>query len=167
MVGDVFVKVREDQKQLKHSLPLLFIGFARILFEIVYDGKSVREQPFNVPGSHGAPFAAAIEGLVGAHERLVEKMVEAEPLVRQSGRNYFRALSPSTASRDGLVHRMPQSPEAHILEVLGAETTIIISHARKYPRALAKTGTHVSRAPLCAMDWANTKRLFDTPHGQW
>ena len=84
---DVFVEVREDQKQFKHALPLLRIGFARIFFEVFYDGKSIREQPFNVTGRHGVPLAAAIECLVGTHECLVEKMVEAESLVRESDRD--------------------------------------------------------------------------------
>ena len=104
MVRHVFVEVREDQKQLEHAVALLGIGLARVRFEILYDGERVRQKPFQIARTHRASLAGAIEGVIRAKKRFVEKMIEAELFGRQRGRNGIRTPSPAATSRDRCVH---------------------------------------------------------------
>jgi hypothetical protein len=87
VVGDVLVQIGEQQQELEHAVALLGLWIAGFFLEIFHDRQRVREQPFDIGGVHGPPFAASAEGLVGAAKRVVEKMIEAELFVCQSAGN--------------------------------------------------------------------------------
>lgn len=90
MVRHIFMKVGELEKQFEHPVPVLRLGIARFLFEVLDDCKRVREEPFDIRGVHCATFAAAAKSLVGAKECVVQKMLEAELLGRKSRWNRIR-----------------------------------------------------------------------------
>jgi len=90
MVRDVLMKVGELQQQFEHPVPVLRLGIARFLFEVLDDRESVGKQPFDIRGIHLAPLAAAAERLVRAKKRVVQKMLEAKLLVREGRWNRIR-----------------------------------------------------------------------------
>jgi|GEM_PF-4099046 hypothetical protein len=87
VVCNILVKICQDQKQLEHPVSLLRIGIGGAFLEILDDGQSVSQEPFKISGVHGVPVAAAIESIIGAHECLVEKMIEAKLLAYEGSRN--------------------------------------------------------------------------------
>jgi hypothetical protein len=72
------MQIREDQQQLEHSVTLVGIALSRLLVQIIHDGKRIGEQPFETYRVDRLAGAAALEGLVGPDECLIEKMVQAE-----------------------------------------------------------------------------------------
>lgn len=117
---DVFVEVRENEKEFKHAIALLRIRFAGAFFEVFYDSQGVSEQPFEAFRVHRAAGAAALKGLVGANERFVEEMVEAELLAGEGPRNRLRTRLPFARDRNRRVHYTPQSAfERPSLEAVG------------------------------------------------
>ncbi len=90
-MGYIFVKVRKNQKQFQHAIALMRIGFTRALFEVLDDGKSVRQKPFQVAGLHRRTFPAPVKRRIGSLERFVQKVVEAQLFSCQSGGNRIRA----------------------------------------------------------------------------
>jgi len=133
MVRDVLVEVRQHEQQVEHTLALAGIGFADFLFEVCHDGESVRKQPFEIAGSQRTPFAAANEGVVRAHERLVEEMIQTELFGRECSRNRLLAGGPSAASEDRSAHGTPQNLGDTIPEASGAEPITISSLVWEYP----------------------------------
>jgi len=97
VVRHVLVQVRQHQQQVQHALPLAGIGLADFFIQIADDGERIGEKPFEVAGTELAAFAAAIQRIVRAGERVVEKMIEAKLLGRESIRNRTRARGPSAA----------------------------------------------------------------------
>ena len=85
MVGDVFVEVRQNQQQFEHPVALTRIGHSRAFFEVFHNRQRICKQPFQVARIHGAALAAAIERVVSAQERFVEKMIEAQPFGGEGG----------------------------------------------------------------------------------
>jgi len=90
MVSHILVKVGEHQQQFEHPVPVLRLRIARFLFQVLDDCERVGEEPFDIRGIHRAPLAAAAESLVGAKKGVVQKMLEAELLVRESCWNRIR-----------------------------------------------------------------------------
>lgn len=75
VVRDVFVQVRENEKEFEHAIALLRIRIAGAFFEVFHDSEGVSEEPFEAFRVHRAAGAAALKGVVGANERFVEEMV--------------------------------------------------------------------------------------------
>jgi len=98
LLGDVFVKARDSEQELEHAVPLFRIGSAGVFFEALYNGKGIGQQPFNVAWRHVATLAASAESLVGPQKRFFQKMVEAELLVSERGRDGLGARGPSAVS---------------------------------------------------------------------
>ena len=134
MVRHIFVKVGEHQQKFEHPVAVLRLRIACLFFEVLDDRERVRQEPFDIRGIHGAPLAAAAEGLIGAEKCVVQKMFQAEPLVGERGGNRIRATRPSATSGDRRVHGKPQSPKVKFSVARAPETIIIFPEARKYPR---------------------------------
>lgn len=90
MVRHIFMEVGELEKQFKHPVPVLRLGIACFLFEVLDDCERVREEPFDIRWVHRATFAAAAKSLVRAKKRVIQKMLEAELLGRKSRWNRIR-----------------------------------------------------------------------------
>jgi len=90
MVRHIFMKVGELEKQLEHPVPVLRLGIACFLFEVLDDCERVREEPFDIGGVHRVTFAAAAKSLVRAKKCVVQKMLEAKLLGRKSRWNRIR-----------------------------------------------------------------------------
>jgi hypothetical protein len=115
MVRHVLVKVGEHEQQFEHPIPVLRLRVARFLFEVLNDGKRVRQEPFDVRRVYRPPLAAAAESLVGTDECVVQEMLEAESLVGQSRWNRIRTAGTPAACRDTRIHDKPQSPKRSFL----------------------------------------------------
>jgi hypothetical protein len=126
MVRHVFVKVGEHQQEFEHPVTVLRLGIAGLLFEILHDRQSVRQEPLNVRWIHGLPFAAAVKSPIGAEKCVVQKMFEAELFVRQSRRDRTRTPRSPATCNPRRVHVKPQSPHAKFLVARATETTITI-----------------------------------------
>jgi hypothetical protein len=148
MVRDVFVEICETQQQFEHALPLLRVWIGCLFLEVLDNGQRIREQPFEIFSVHGMALAAMSESVVGADKCLIEKMIEAQVLRRESGRDHIGAWGPSAISWHGGLHSAPQTLGRNIPEVRGRETTIIFSQGWKYQQD-AVTKTHMPR-PLPA-----------------
>ena len=146
MVRDVFVEIRENQQQFEHALPLLGVWIGCLLLEVLDDGQRIRKEPFEIPRVYRLALAATGEGVVGADKCLIEKMIEAQVLRRESGRDRIGAWGPSAISWLGGLHSAPQNLRRNIPEVRGRETTIIFSPGRQDQRADV-TQTHIPSAP--------------------
>jgi hypothetical protein len=107
MMRDIFVEIREDQQQLEHTIALFRLRLVRALFQIFDRRERIGEQPFQTLFGQRRPFTAAREGLVGAQERLVEKMIQAK--FRADQRRRCRLGTPRTGAMDryGGVHPTP------------------------------------------------------------
>jgi hypothetical protein len=75
---DVFLEVRKDQQQLKHSVALLRIRFVGSVFEVLDDRERIGKQPFEAAWIHRLPAAEILECAIRPNKCFVEKMVEAK-----------------------------------------------------------------------------------------
>jgi hypothetical protein len=107
MVRNIFVEIREDQQQLEHAITLVWLRLVSAIFQIFDRCERVREQPFQTFLGQWGPFTATLESLIGAQERFVEKMIQAEFRAAERGRRGLRA--PGTDAVDGYSgsHRTP------------------------------------------------------------
>jgi hypothetical protein len=103
VVRDVFLQVRKDQEQFEHAVAKLEIRLGGF-FQIVDDGQSIGEQPFELGFVDGAAIAAQFERVIGAQKRFIEKMAQAEALGCQRSWNRIRALDPPASPRSGRGH---------------------------------------------------------------
>lgn len=104
-VRDVFVEVCQDQQHIEHSFSLIRtrrLGF----LEILDDSERVRQQPLDICSVERAPFAAAIEGVIGSHGRFVKKVNETELLAYKSRWNGLRAARPSARPESHGAHEL-------------------------------------------------------------
>jgi hypothetical protein len=103
---DVFLEIREDQKQLKHSVALLRIRLVRSFFEVFDDRERIRKQPLEAARIHRFPAAEVLQSAIRSNERFVEKVVEAELFGNKS--HWDRAWTPKPAARSGHggIHRL-------------------------------------------------------------
>ncbi len=122
MVRDVFVQVRENEKEFEHTIALLRIWFTCAFFQVFHDRQGVSEEPFEAFRVHWAAGATALKGLVSANECFVEEMVEAELLAGKGPRNRLGTRFPSARDRNRRVHYTPQSAfERPSLEAVGRD----------------------------------------------
>jgi hypothetical protein len=107
MVRNIFVEIREDQQELEHAIALLRLRLVGALFQIFDRRECVSEQPFETFFGQGRAFTATLESLIGAQERFVEKMIQAEFRAGERRRRGLRA--PGTGAMDGYsgCHRTP------------------------------------------------------------
>lgn len=75
---DVFMKIRQDQKQFKHSIALPRVGPLQRLFQIIDDHERVGEQPFQRLGVNSLSDTAALKRLVCSDKSFIQKMIEAQ-----------------------------------------------------------------------------------------
>lgn len=119
---DVFVQVREDEKEFEHSIALLRIRLTGRFFEIPHDSQGVGEEPFEAFRVYRAASAATLKRFVGANECLVKKMVETELLARKGPRDRLGTRIPPARDRNRGVHHTPQSAiERPSLEAVGRD----------------------------------------------
>jgi hypothetical protein len=122
VVRDVFVQVRENEKEFEHSIALLRIRFAGAFFQVFHDREGVSEEPLEAFRVYGAAGTATLEGLVGANKSLVEEMVEAVLLACEGLRDRLGTRIPSARDRNRRVHYTPQSAfERRSLEAVGRD----------------------------------------------
>ena len=107
MMCDVLVQIREDQQQFEHPITLFRLRLVGALFQIFHRRERIGEQPFQAVFGQWGPFTATLESLIGAHERFVEKMIQAEFRAGERRRRGLRA--PGTGAVDGYsgCHRTP------------------------------------------------------------
>jgi len=107
MMRDVLVEIRENQQQLEHAITLFWLWLVSAIFQIFDRSERVREQPFETLFRQWGAFTATLESLIGAQERFVEKMIQAEFRAGESRRRRLRA--PRTSAVDGYSgsHRTP------------------------------------------------------------
>lgn len=110
MMSHVFVEVRQNQQEFQHAIALLGIRIACPLFEVLYDRKSVRQQPLDVPRAHRFPLAAPRKHVVRAQKRFVEEVIEAQSFGCQSGGNCLGARFPSASTWAGDSHGETPQP---------------------------------------------------------
>ena len=133
MVRDVFVEIRENQQQFQHALPLPGVWIGGFFLEVLDDGQRIRQQPLEFFRVHSMALAATSKGMVSTDKCLIEKMIEAQVLRRESGRDRIGAWGPSAISWLGGLHSAPQNLRRNIPEVRGRETTIIFLPKWKDP----------------------------------
>jgi hypothetical protein len=133
MVRDVLVEVREDQQQLEHAIALFWLRLVSALFQILHCRERIGKQPFQILFGQRDSFTATLESLIGAQERFVEKMIQAECGAAQRRRCKLRA--PRTGAVVGYsgFHRTPL-----ILE-------------RLLPRCGGESSTKFFRASYCEL----------------
>lgn len=121
MVSDILVEICQTEEKLKHTVALLRIRRVGAFLEILDDSQRIREEPLQVHGFHGNPVAAAIERLIGSHERFVEEMIEAELFSNEPRRD--RAHTPGAAATWWNVgcHDPPHGSEVTFPEPRGRE----------------------------------------------
>ncbi|HTU33518.1 MAG TPA: hypothetical protein VMF66_06915 [Candidatus Acidoferrum sp.] len=78
VMRDVFVKIGEDQKQLKHAIALLRIRTLHTLFEIVNDHERIGEKPLQRLCVDSLADPAALKCLVGSDKSFIQKMIQTE-----------------------------------------------------------------------------------------
>jgi hypothetical protein len=99
MVRDVFMEIRQDQQELKHTIALFGLGLVGAFFQIFHRGERVGKQPFQTGFAQRGTFTAARESLIGTHKSFVEKMIEAK--LRAGQRRRRRLGAPRTDTMDG------------------------------------------------------------------
>lgn len=108
MMRNVFMQIGEDQQQFEHPVALFGVRFVGLFFQILDRCKRIGQKPLEICLCQWAPFPAAVQGVVCAHERLVEKMIQAELLGRQRSR-YGVSTRPHFAIPGCCsIHRMSQ-----------------------------------------------------------
>lgn len=107
MVRDIFVQIREDQQQLEHAIALFWLRLVGALFQILHSCERIGKQPFEALFGQWGPFTATLESLIGAQERFVEEMIEAEFRTGQCRRRRFRAPRTGAVDGDSGFHRTP------------------------------------------------------------
>ena len=134
MMCDILVQIRQHQQQIQHPLALLGNGITHFLLQILDNEKRVRQQPFQFGGGQGALFTAARKGVIGADERLVEKMIKAELLARKRSGDRVCTRALSAMSQDARIHgHTPIASKILIIEARGAERITVFPCVRKYP----------------------------------
>jgi hypothetical protein len=98
MMCHILMQVCDDQEQLKHSVTLLRIRYGCTLFEVSHRRKRVGKQPFQTARIDNVPLAAALHRVIGANERFIEKMVEAQLFAGKTFWDRIRTPSPLAIS---------------------------------------------------------------------
>jgi hypothetical protein len=131
---DIFVQIGQHQQQVQHPLPLLGNRMARPFLQILDDEERVCQQPFQIGGIQRALFAAATERVIGADQRLVEKMIQTELFAGERSGDRVCTRGPSATSNDARIHgHTPAASTIVIIEARGAERTTVFPPVRKYP----------------------------------
>jgi len=134
MMRYILVKVGQHQQQIQHPLALLRNRIAHFFLQILDNQERVGQQPFQIGGTQRALFPAASEGVVGADQGLVEKMIEAELFACKRRGDRVPTWQPSAMSQNASIHgHTPFAPGSVISEARGAERIIVSSALRKYP----------------------------------
>jgi hypothetical protein len=120
VVRDVLVKVGEDQEQFEHPLALTGVGLLGAFFQVVHDQQRVGKQPFESLRIDGTASAAALNRLVGANERLLKEVVEAQLFRSESARNCVGTRPPPTCRQSAHVH----DPHPRPLESMNEYETV-------------------------------------------
>ena len=109
MMRDILVQIGKDQKKFEHSISQTPIGLDCRVFKVIDDCKRIGQQPFKPFRLDRAPLTAAIDGLIGANERFVEKVLETKSFACKSRWNRIRTPLPSAISSEPGSHDAPHS----------------------------------------------------------
>ena len=107
MVGNVFVKIGEDQQQLKHAITLFRLRLVSALFQILHGSERIRKQPFEAFFRQQRTLTAARECLIGAQKCFVEEMIEAKLCASKRRRRKFSAPGTGAMDRNSGFHPTP------------------------------------------------------------
>jgi hypothetical protein len=123
MVRHVFMKVCEDQQELEHPVSLHGIWVVCLLFQAFDNRQRVGKQPLESLLTERLPLTAATEGLIGANESLVEKVIEAKLLAHETERNRVGTSTLAATCRNSGCHYPPRAlavnlPARHVSERL-------------------------------------------------
>jgi len=125
----VFVQIGENQKQFEHTVALLRAWFFGAVFKIFHGGKRIGKQPFEAFLGERRAFAAAGESEIGAHERFVEKMIQAQLRGGEGGRRGVCASGAVAMNGGGGCHRSSSRPQVVWGTTDAGESSIFFSVA--------------------------------------